>query len=72
MANCHRASSWTVLPAGDRTGTLSCGAYRGRYRTSRIGVVQIIWAEGGGPKPGRDYGATERAALAACAKAEGV
>lgn len=59
MPNCTNPRSWTVTLTPDG-GTISCGALRGRFRVSRIGVVQIIWQDG--PEPGRDYGEIGRAA----------
>lgn len=60
-ADCFSALDWTVRLA-DGGGTLSCGPYRGRFKVSRIGVIQIIWQDG--PEP-RDYARIERATMKA-------
>ncbi|MGL4962894.1 MAG: hypothetical protein ACRC67_16800 [Inquilinus sp.] len=58
MAKGHDASDWMVLHTGDE-GTISGGAYRGRFKVRGTGVVQIIWKIG--PEP-RDAGPVEIAA----------
>ena len=55
-ADCFSALDWTVRLA-DGGGTLSCGPYRGRFKLSRIGVIQIIWQYG--PEP-RDHARIEK------------
>lgn len=65
MANGRAASDWTVSVDGDG-GTIECGQFRGRFKVSRIGVVQIIWQQGPMPK---DDGPVTRAAQEAIEKA---
>ncbi|MGF6227912.1 hypothetical protein QFZ27_001867 [Inquilinus ginsengisoli] len=67
MPDCREPESWTVEPAGYGGGSVICGSYRARYKTNRIGVIQIMWIDG--PEPGPDYVEIERAATDACHRA---
>ncbi|MGK9168856.1 hypothetical protein KXR53_21255 [Inquilinus limosus] len=68
MAKCRDPQDWTVLPSGLGAGSVSCGPYRGSYKTNSRGVVQITWTDG--PEEGPHAVAIERAANKACARAE--
>jgi hypothetical protein len=68
MADGCNPSDWTVLPSGQGTGSVSCGAYRGWYTKTSNGSIQIAWADM--PENGPSI-AAERTAREACARTDG-
>jgi len=64
MAIYSNPQNWTILPSGQGTGSVSCGAHRGSYKWNDSGMLQIEWID---DEPPVD---AVQAARAACASTD--